>query len=604
MKRILSNEKGYSLFIAVLITVVFMVIAVSLLSMTMAGTSKSSTREEIVQSTELSDKGMQHITQQIYAELQNVIPEEGLLSTHFQDELEETLNKYLCDGGTETLTITTETGEYEACIEEYEDESEDNPLRKIVTVKSTGIVNGKERTITFTVAIGANAVPDALNYALGVHKTCSGGRDCIDGEGNLFLHGASEIQGDLKVDGNIITTNRAYAYLSGQRWIESLYPSALPGPNTSSSKIVLGGNIYTFSNSPNYDTHISRSSFNRQNGYQRATVDEAFADSPQLIQRSPIRENVEITEQRQNFRYSLNDSDVTKVDSGSNRTFQNEHHSGKKVFGYYHYTSRIGCGFLGLFPCDEERTTGDFTMRGNNTFGQFATDGNLTIREGKVTFENGLYVNGNLTIGNRNISDREYDPDKYEDIEISGPIYVNGDLTIIGADAKLNALIYVNGDVRRDPRDNTPSVRLRNSRINGLTKGGREGSLIIFANKDIQISNNSVNQKKPSEIRGYFYSEDALEMFGVGSNLYIEGGLSARRVVLNAIRGRADSYRFDDDAQQIGNDFFESREKQVGEPSRLTIIYNPEIINTYSDLKSQEPVIYDVPPPQIIDRNN
>lgn len=582
MKRILSNEKGYSLFIAVLITVVFMVIAVSLLSMTMAGTSKSSTREEIVQSTELSDKGMQHITQQIYAELQNVIPEEGLLSTHFQDELEETLNKYLCDGGTETLTITTETGEYEACIEEYEDESEDNPLRKIVTVKSTGIVNGKERTITFTVAIGANAVPDALNYALGVHKTCSGGRDCIDGEGNLFLHGASEIQGDLKVDGNIITTNRAYAYLSGQRWIESLYPSALPGPNTSSSKIVLGGNIYTFSNSPNYDTHIARTTFT---SYKNSNLNEAFIDAPQLVQRSPVRDKVEITEQRKNFRYGKNDEGVTQVKTSSFNN-QGDRYKNDKVFPY-----QESCIW---FWCSEE-TTGTYTFNGNNTFKRFSTDGDVTIRNtgnsfGRTTIENGMYVNGNLYIGNGSDS---YNPTQYDKIQLSGPIYVNGNLTIKGADAELNTLIYVNGE-----------VTIQNSRINGLTLNGNEGSLIIFANKQIKISNNSVNQNTPSNIRGYFYSEDALEMFGVGSNLYIEGGLSARRVVLNAIRGRADSYRFDDDAQQIGNDFFESREKQVGEPSRLTIIYNPEIINTYSDLKSQEPVIYDVPPPQIIDRNN
>lgn len=590
-QRVLKNEDGYSFFIALLVSVLFIVLAVSLLSVTMAGLTKSTTREKIVQSTELADKGMTHIIQAIHTELQDAVNPEGLPSEEFKMQLEGTLEDYRCDGGNKKLTIETETGKYEACIVAIEDEP-GNPLRKIVTLESTGIVNDKKRTVTFAVKIGADPVPDALNYALGVHKTCTRSQDCIDGEGNLFLHGASEIVGDLKVDGNIITTDRAYVYLNGEKWIESLYPSIKSRHAMSSARLVLAGKIYTFSNRPSYNTHITRTNFNAS-GYKQATVGEAFSDPPRLVQRSPVRQKIEITEQRQNYRFRINDAGVVKLNSGSDRTYQNEQHSGKKVFAYHR-----SCTLL-IF-C-EDRTDGNYIMKGNNVFGQFATDGNLTIREGKATFENGLYVHGNLTIGNPNISQNEYNPDKYETIEISGPIYVNGDVKIIGANVKFNSLIYVNGDTRRNA--NEASVEIRNSQINGLQKDGKEGSLIIFANKEIKIYNNSVNQNVPSRIRGFFYSEDTLEMFGVGSNLRIEGGISARRIVLNAIRGRSSSTYFSGAQQITGNDYFEGKANQVGKNSRLTIIYNPEIINTYSDLKGQEPVIFEVSPPKIIERN-
>lgn len=172
---------------------------------------------------------------------------------------------------------------------------------------------------------------------------------------------------------------------------------------------------------------------------------------------------------------------------------------------------------------------------------------------------------------------------------MDGPIFVNGDLTIRGADAEFNSIMYVMRD-----------VTIEYSRINGL---GQNGSLIIFANGNINIRNNSVNQDEPSNIKGFFYSEQALEMFGVGSNIRIEGGISARRIVLNAIRGRASNQNFSGAQKITNNDYFEGAQNQIGKLSRLQIIYDPEIINTYADIKSREPVIKNLDPPKIINRD-
>lgn len=71
-------------------------------------------------------------------------------------------------------------------------------------------------------------------------------------------------------------------------------------------------------------------------------------------------------------------------------------------------------------------------------------------------------------------------------------------------------------------------------------------------------------------------------------------GISARRVVLNAIRGSAN----------IGylKDYFEPSTSQPSKNSRLQIIYDPEIMNTYSNLKAREPMVMSVDEPTIIER--
>jgi hypothetical protein len=64
-----------------------------------------------------------------------------------------------------------------------------------------------------------------------------------------------------------------------------------------------------------------------------------------------------------------------------------------------------------------------------------------------------------------------------------------------------------------------------------------ENSLVLFGKDAIQISNNNVYGDDPKIIRGFFYSEELMEIYGVGSNVEIQGGIFGKKVVLNATRG-------------------------------------------------------------------
>lgn len=579
MFKRLHNENGYALFLSLLVILLFSLLTMLLLSVVVSGAKKNVIREHHVQAGELAEKGVEHLTSQIQKDLEDMVGEKGgIKRSLYLDEIQKYLNEtHQCKQSVHT--VESATGKYAVCIESWRHVNGDpDSLRKEVTINSRGYVDGKWKELKATILVGASDIPDALNYALGAHRSCSGNKDCIDGEGNLFLHGGAVIYGDMKVDGNIITSNRAHAILSDKSvWVDSLFPGVFPGPKSKEARLILGGDIYTFSRPPNsYDAHIKNNRFS-SGIYKKANhINEAFENPPKVLKRIPAREAINITEKENSYKLDFHDPSVVKI---QNTTIKNTNYSGKKVFPYRW----------------NNRTDGNYTLEGDNTFGRFATDGNLIIinkenRFRTTNIEQGMYVKGNLEIGNKDIRDTDYNIGKYQKIRLNGPIYVNGNLTIKGADAEINSIIYVNGN-----------VTIRNARINGLNVNGYDGSLIIFANQAINIANISVNQDEPSNIKGFFYSEDALEMYGVGSNIKIDGGISAKRIVLNAIRGRASDSHFHG-AQYRGDKYFEGVNGQKSRQSRLQVVYNPDIIKTYSDMKEEEPYVEKIAPPRLVNR--
>lgn len=588
----LKKQNGYALLVTLLIMVVFSILGTSLLMFTLNGGSKNEVREDITQSADLSQKGIDLITTQINSELTTYLGTNGRPRTEFIFQLENYLNNYLCSKNAAAKTGTT--GKYKVCIDSYVDSidenNEVNELKKLVTFKSIGTSGNSNRTLTSKIEVGAETAPEALRYAVGTNI------DAVDGlqpgEGNLLMHGGVDITGDIKVDGNIVTSSNGYAQLGGDRWIPSLAPSAKPLAGTDSSRLFLGKKAYFFTHSPTYSTHIAQSNFTNNSYLEKRNIEDLFRPgfAPELVSREPVRSPIGITSQKSNFQYSSNSTGVTRYNTGSSLSVNGESYLNTKIFLYHDYQKQV-CGW---FSCNYVRENGDngtYTFKGTNNFLQTATNGNVVFDSTNTTFKNGLYVNGDLNIGNNSTSENIAN---YSKVTLDGPIYVNGDVTIKGADLLSNVLLYVNG-----------SVTIEYSRINGkLLPNNKKGSLIILSNGNIKISNNSVNQDTPSYIKGFFYTEQDFEMYGVGSNIKIDGGISARKIVLNAIRGRAKDTNFTG-AYKIPNraDYFEGVTEQANKDSRLQVIYDEEIISTYSDLKQQEPVIYKVDPPLEKDRS-
>src|SRR5690625_1123887 len=569
--KIFKNKHGYTLFLVVFIVIMFGVLSTALLALTTSGAQRNLVREDVTKATELSEKGTNHIVQQIQKELTDSIGPEGVTKEVFQANFARVLQKYLCDGGSESInSIRTEDGDYVTYIENYQNS---NDLKKLITLKSTGIVDNQEKKIKTTLELGASSVPDVLNYAVGTNMTSNHPRN---GEGNLLLHGGVEITGDLKVDGHLITHDKG---TGAYQWLHRIRP--LEG--NEQAKLVLGKNMYTLQRDPltgnerAHERYLQTSPENSNNHVLQDAPEQLFdqGHAPKLVNRTANETDIDITENKNIYYYDENSAGISRVKT--NGTIENQKYSQEKVYPY-----RETC-FLG---CTQyyNRT---INLREQTEFKQLANRGKITMRRGHHKFIDGLYAGNGLTIGNNGQSPNE-------NISIEGTMYVDGNVDIQGTNLQANAMLFVDGD-----------VEIRFSTIKGLQTDNGTGTLIIFATGDIFIANISENEDDPSDINGYFYSEEFLELYGVGSNVRIEGGIAAKRVVLNAIRGKVKTRPFSGyshSAGQVG--YYQSSVVQKNERSRLQVIYDPELIENYLQLNPPEELVKDLEPPEFIERED
>lgn len=634
-----KDEHGYTLFTALLIAILFTVLAMALLTITMSGLAKNVSREEFVQARELSEKGLLGIVSQIHHQLNRELQNNPPTESEFIRKLNATIDQYACTGGTKVGGASSnpkKEGKFEACIETNHPDRDRTQPRQVITFKSKGIVNGREQTLETQVFIGAIPGPEELKYAVSTFKRdeCTERQsNCMAGEGNLFLHGGVTVEGDVKVDGNLIVAEKSYTpardrdyrIIQGDVfWVDSTLPIL------KNSNLILGGDVYKYKNPDGsgnkvtrYQNHINRTNFNTSD-YEKITdrLHEAFFDSaPELVQKEVKRNDIEIKQEINNFAYTPNSPGVREVNSADfdlfegHRTFKDLDYPNDTLYGYFCPPGLIFNCFLNT----NKTYTGEFYLVGrNNNFHKFAVREHLHI--GREIFDDrinvtihdragekgGIYVGGSSNPRNNQLkigkglvleSFKVFNRSPSMSIGIDGNLYVDGDLEITDVNGEFNSIIYVNGDVTID-----------HSRFRGLQRNGRERSLIIFATGKIEFIKNNIFQDTPSEIRGYFYSQEGIEIYTSASNLKIYGGLSAPKIVLNSTRGRAGTSGFFGiirefyPSQRYGILIFETKTNQLTRPSRLQVIYDPEILETYSDLHPGELKVYNLEQPEILER--
>jgi len=578
-----QNDRGYALFTTVIVIVLFGLLSMALLSLTIAGAKKSAIREEATQAHELADKGIDHITQQINAELENALGTNGLSRSAFEAKLLEILGKYLCEN-MKVSPINTEQGDYEVCIESFTSiDGEENSLRKLVNFYSTGISGDQNKSVNTYVEIGSKSVPEVLKYTVGSNIRSNNPRN---GEGNLLLHGGVDIHGDVRVDGHLVTYERG---VGSYRWINSIQPRMYEIISGVRPRIVVGKNMYRMNQNPysgatesNHTKYLNNDNFSINRYSMTTNTQDLFDDgyAPVAVKRNPQKEKIQIKEHKSNFYYNQN-SGATRVNVGTNRTFSGYTTNAQRVVPYYESCAWFG-GCTNVY-------NGEIIFQNTNKFKSLALGGGGHFKRGNHSFQDGLYVGGKLKIGNLSQTDHSSNRDN---ITIDGTMYVDGDLQIQGANLTSNAMMYVDGD-----------VEIRFSSIQGKDLGnGDTGTLIIFATGNIFLANNSVHQDNPTHIKGYFYSEKNMEIYGVGSNIHIDGGIAGNRVVLNAVRGRVTNGSRSNSTYVQGVGYVDNVTNQRVRNSRLTIKYDTELIENFLKLNPPEPVIYNVDPPELISR--
>lgn len=587
--KVIKKEDGYALFLTLLIIVLFGILSVSLLTVVVSGSKKNAVRQDITQATELSEKGLQHITNQINMELTDALGENGIPRSLFEGKLIAILNQYTCDKGG-LPALDTETGKYNVCVENIADVEGADGLRKLVTFRSIGDVDGRTKEIRTQIELGAGTVPDALKYVLGTVEPVGKPQS---GDGNIYLHGGLEVYGDMKVDKNLFTFDHGPGTDSRSAfWRQTTLPTLNPSSGYKKAKIALGGELYMFQENvvrsfsvvttrPNvqrnstksfYDDHLN---WETTSNYKKSKLEKMFANKsnlPVIVKRDwsgnqvSIEGNIKEGKNKINPRIDIAEKEFKNINTTSSVSFKN----------YYWYR-------------DRKHINHNMSFKSVNRFknGEILSGKETTFLVGSHEFDS-MYINTDVVIGNSSTRD---DPRYYDDISIGGysedrgaQLYVDGNVTIQGANLKSNLTIYTTG-----------SVSIKHTTIQGKQIAqNQEGSLIVFSKGNIGIANNSLNKDKPSELKGYFYSESALEMYGVGSNIKIHGGIAARKITLNAIRGNY--YKERSSWKDVINP------TNLHSPSRLIIEYDTELIENFLKMNPPEPVIYNIDAPELINR--
>ncbi|MDR7073147.1 hypothetical protein [Fictibacillus barbaricus] len=574
MKKILS-ERGNTLLIVLLMIVIFTVAGLSLVTTTFNGVKKTDARETQIQSTELAEKGIDYLSALLEAKSKNYI---NYSTNDFETALTNLLSKYeVSDANAafkSTSSLPADGGVLKVKIyNRHKTSTNPDDLTQVMTLHSEATVNGKTKKLISTIQLGAKQVPEALNYALGAYNPCKGQTGCTskNDDGNMFMHGGVAVKGDLYVEGNLITKKEGVAIeQSGTpQWISSDLPS-IEGENGKKARLILPGNLYKLTSNPeDYYAHINRTTFPSANGYQninKNNVDSAFTSIheankeyvPMIDNRIPKFAAIDILGQKNSYYFPItgNSFVTNEVNDGN---FNNNPNKENIRSRYENDNVQIN-------------TNNNIKIDGGFTFNRLSTKDKSENRIisitgsssewSKLTFKKGAYLGGNVTIGNTGIT--SYNTNTYNKFEIDGPLFIDGNLTIWGSNIKFNSTIYVTG-----------TTTIRYSRLQGIVDADNvEKSLVLFGKKQIAISNNNVYGDDPNIIRGFFYSEDLMEIFGVGSNLEIQGGVFGRKVVLNATRGSVYNSGW-----PYYRDVYALNQTQLSpSKSRLKITYNPELI--------------------------
>ncbi|MGM9967115.1 MAG: hypothetical protein ACI383_06495 [Rummeliibacillus sp.] len=542
MKRSIKNENGYTLLLTVGIIVIFTVLGLCLLTLTSNGIKKNENRQNTVQAQDLSDKGIKYAVDDLQKYLENQIKNNPMGKTQFYNLLDNTIKVNCPDG----IEIPGEkASQTKVCIDHVEmiSNEEKDRYKRLVTFKSTGLVNGKTHTTTSKVIIGTDSIPDQLRYALSTN----------DG-GDLYLHGGVEIQGDIKTDGNLIITKKAFwDYPETPRWEISVGPRLIKDTKSITPKIIMNDSekyIYLVNDNNNSypdndDIFTNKNDF--LNRYTKVSPTEANAinilkanlfNTPNLniVTRSLPADRVDISAKIQ----EQNESTV-------------DYHFGELTINYPTKNFSHSDAILVKKKCKDSNRDG--------TCKKYTGSGNMKIKDVNADLIGTYYVDGNLSIENTNL--------------------------------KSNALIYVNGD-----------VNIQYSTLKGLDSDPNS-TLIIFSKGNIQISNISENSyyDSPSKIKGFFYSKSNMIMYGVGSNIRLTGGISSKRLILTALRGNTTERRDWFGKLHLNVD---SIDNQKDRDSRLKVTYDENLIRQYTSFlrDEKEEYITQLNDPEYIERSN
>ncbi|MDF0726751.1 hypothetical protein PY093_08480 [Cytobacillus sp. S13-E01] len=528
---ITRNEKGSSLILVLLVSLIFMTLGLTIVAATIGGAKRTEIRKEDIATTYEAVKIMEEVIAKFHYEISQPsfkLNEAMLKDTRYKAQL-ATFIEDLQSQYNPSLKITNLSNEYDI-----------NPLEHFTRVYNIAVTatNADGRTRTASRRLFLSPTPSFLQYAAGSSP-----------EGIVNLNGGSKIIGNMYGNtfniSNTVYFNDEVSQRNGQ--IENQAPSVYPSlQGELSVRGTINGNELL--SDPSLSNYFFKSNISSENGVpiiKRATseyVDVNFKKTfAQKINQLQGYSGTPTTEDNFNDENSINFAIKSLLEpcreiiinsnedsiSGTNNC-DSPLYLIEKDENYLDINSAIQPKYTTVVYADIslDEAENDFEIRSPNHVENaplFVTN-NLDIEDAW------LVVHGDLVI----------DSSLQSTIEINGNILVTGDLIIRGDnltpdgkeelqeddEVQFASTIYTLG-----------KAEVYNTKISGLNNK----QLVLLAQQDMIITriNEFRDYTNPANtpLEAYFYTDSSATLYGVGSLFNIKGGLFAKEsLTINAIR--------------------------------------------------------------------
>ncbi|WP_251459718.1 hypothetical protein [Weizmannia agrestimuris] len=487
--HVLREEKGYTLVTVLLIFAVAAIITVSLVS-----ASVSTFKTVKVSETGTQDK--------LNAEM---VADEA---TALIEKQVDSINSTIANG---TVMPSQLISMLQAAITGIQQQKNGKCSIAYKTLKDgtapDGIVLGK---VTITVPIGKSG--KTLTKVMTLSTVSDVFQYTAVTPSNMYLYGSSYIIGDVNIGGNLYVSNYGNYVEGYTKYIRTYYP-AINGTLTVKGRYFEAEQqpVGTGTSAPVYNFY-SWKPFGPESFSRYFSVAPVVKNRQLTVDKINVGDMITAKALEWPGNLKINSYDSYNIDKYGN------------AFGYDVTVSQVGSQPIkGNLYVGDDLTVGEnksLTVNGDlYVKDDLTVKGNLTVK-GKIYVGGGANLNGVLSTGenqyiyiagNATLSE-------VSALNLNGVMYVNGSLTSSG-DVNTNGSIYVRGDADVENFSNS------------------SGTLILLCDGNIKLANNNLYEDRPKVIDAYLYSNRDLFVYGIGSNLKINGGIYGNTISLSASRG-------------------------------------------------------------------
>lgn len=358
--------------------------------------------------------------------------------------------------------------------------------------------------------------------------------------GIIEFNGASYIEGDVTAK-NIVNRSEAKFIKNSTYWKPTSYP-AIKG------SLALSDNENGFYY---YNNGAKRFTPNASN------LNKYFSVVPRIKTSKPTFDKLQYSRFIKDVDFNLN---TQKTEEYCYRNWLGKWVCEEKNSSFSRKESIDGTKFRGNLTIEDK---GDLTVNGNLVVTKKLTikkGGKLNVN-GSVIIEGDATLSGQLALGSKENYIYINSTTSVDNFDFEGKMFIDSNLTIKN-DFNTNGTVFIR---------NTVDVQ------NLSNNSG--GTLVLIADGDLKLSNNNQYVDEPKTIDAFLYTNSTLEMYGVGSNMKILGGMYGNSIILNATKGKTYTSGSKSTYDELGGLYFQKNQNSIDPTkSRLSIIYKKELI--------------------------